>query len=79
MSHDTVEKLVKMANQIGQFFGAQKNGAASGMAEHLRKFWDPQMRAAIFEHVKHGGAGLDPIAVEAIKHLADNEPGKGAA
>jgi formate dehydrogenase subunit delta len=79
MSHDSIEKLVKMANQIGQFFGAQKIGAAAGMADHLRKFWDPHMRASISEHVKHGGAGLDPIAIEAIKHLADQQQGKGAA
>ncbi len=77
MSHDSVEKLVKMANQIGAFFGAQKIGAATGMAEHLRKFWAPHMREAIAEHVKHGGAGLEPIAVEAIK-LLDAEK-KGAA
>ncbi len=78
MSHDSVEKLVKMANQIGAFFGAQNIGAASGMAEHLRKFWAPHMRETICEHVKHGGAGLEPIAVEAIK-LLDAEKSKGAA
>ncbi|BDV33376.1 hypothetical protein SS37A_09050 [Methylocystis iwaonis] len=69
MSHDSVEKLVKMANQIGSFFGAQKIGAAAGMAEHLRKFWAPHMRATISEHVSHGGAGLEPIAIEAVKIL----------
>lgn len=69
MSHDSVEKLVKMANQIGAFFGAQKIGAAAGMAEHLRKFWAPHMRATISEHVSHGGAGLEPIAIEAVKIL----------
>jgi formate dehydrogenase subunit delta len=77
MSHNSVEKLVKMANQIGDFFGAQKIGAASGMAEHLRKFWAPHMRESISEHVKHGGDGLSPIAIEAIK-LLDAER-KGAA
>jgi formate dehydrogenase subunit delta len=79
MSHNSVEKLVKMANQIGQFFGAQKIGSAAGMADHLRKFWDPHMRAAISEHVKHGGAGLDPIAIEAIKQLDAQEKSQGAA
>jgi formate dehydrogenase subunit delta len=78
MSHDSVEKLVKMANQIGDFFGAQKIGAAAGMAEHLRKFWAPHMRESIIEHVKHGGAGLQPIAIEAVKIL-DAQKTKGAA
>jgi formate dehydrogenase subunit delta len=77
MSHDSVDKLVKMANQIGAFFGAQKIGAAAGMAEHLRKFWAPHMRETICEHVRHGGVGLEPIAIEAVKIL-DAEK-KGAA
>ncbi len=70
MSHDSVDKLVKMANQIGKFFVAQKHpeGVAS-MTEHLKKFWDPRMRNAIIAHVDHGGAGLDPIAIEAVKRL----------
>ena len=78
MSHNSVEKLVKMANQIGDFFGAQKIGAAAGMAEHLRKFWAPHMRESIIEHVQHGGAGLDPVAIEAIK-LLDAQKTRGAA
>lgn len=78
MSHNSVEKLVKMANQIGAFFGPQKIGAATGMAEHLRKFWAPHMRDSIIEHVQHGGAGLDPIAIEAIK-LLEAQKTKGAA
>jgi hypothetical protein len=27
------------------------------------------MRAAIIEHAAHGGAGLDPFALEAVKRL----------
>ena len=77
MSHDSVDKLVRMANQIGTFFMAQKHpeGVAS-MTDHLRKFWDPHMRNAILAHVDHGGAGLDPIAMEAVKRL---KPAAGAA
>jgi formate dehydrogenase subunit delta len=77
MSHDSAERLIKMANQIGAFWGAQRGGA-TGMAEHLRKFWEPHMRETIIEHVKHGGAGLCPVAVEAVK-LLDAEKSKGAA
>lgn len=78
MSHDSVEKLVKMANQIGAFWGAQKVGAEKGMAEHLRKFWEPHMREVIIAHVKHGGDGLTPLAIEAVK-LLEAEKSKGAA
>jgi len=70
MSHNSVDKLVKMANQIASFFCAQKGGdPVAGMVEHLMKFWEPRMRAAIIEHVAHGGAGLDPFALEAVKRL----------
>ncbi len=70
MSHNSVDKLVKMANQIASFFCAQKSGdPVAGMAEHLTKFWEPRMRAEIIDHVAHGGAGLEPFAIEAIKRL----------
>lgn len=71
MSHNPVDKLVKMANQIGKFFIAQRaHESAASMADHLKKFWDPTMREKIIDHVAHGGAGLDPIAIEAVKRLS---------
>jgi formate dehydrogenase subunit delta len=70
MSHSSAEKLVKMANQIGQFFSAQRHSdAAASTATHLKKFWDPRMRRKIIEHVEHGGAGLDPVPLAAVKTL----------
>jgi formate dehydrogenase subunit delta len=66
----TPDKLVYMANQIGKFFASQKDERAiAGTAEHIRKFWDPRMRAAIFAHLDTGGAGLDPMARQAIESL----------
>ncbi len=71
MSHNSAEKLVKMANQIGKFFAAQRaSDSIAGTVEHLNKFWDPRMRAAIVDHVNHGGGGLDPVPLEAVKVLA---------
>jgi formate dehydrogenase subunit delta len=71
MSHSTTDTLVKMANQIGDFFGSQRHSdGAAGVADHIKKFWDPRMRAGIMEHVAHGGAGLNPIVLEALKLLA---------
>jgi formate dehydrogenase subunit delta len=64
-------KLVYMANQIGKFFASQgQERAVAGTADHIKKFWDPRMRAAIFAHLKAGGAGLDPIARMALEQLA---------
>jgi formate dehydrogenase subunit delta len=66
----TPDKLVYMANQIGKFFVSQKDERAiAGTAEHIRKFWDPRMRAAIFAHLEAGGAGLDPMVRQAIESL----------
>lgn len=40
--------LIEMANQISEFFDSMPGEAAEqGVAEHIRKFWDPRMRRAI--------------------------------
>ncbi|OIQ89713.1 NADH-dependent formate dehydrogenase delta subunit FdsD [mine drainage metagenome] len=63
-----IENLVKMANQIGQFFEAEpdRNQAVKDIALHLKRFWDPRMRSAIIAHVDQGGAGLMEIVATAI-------------
>ena len=64
------DRLIYMANQIGNFFKSQGDGAAvPGIAEHIKKFWDPRMRNAIFAHLDAGGAGLDPFVHDALKTL----------
>jgi formate dehydrogenase subunit delta len=68
------DKLVYMANQIGKFFQNQGHDkAVPGIAEHIRKFWDPRMRRMIFAHLDAGGAGLDPFARDAIESLKQSE------
>jgi formate dehydrogenase subunit delta len=67
-SHDG--RLVYMANQIGKFFQSQGHDkAVSGVADHIKKFWDPRMLAGIYAHLDAGGAGLDPNVREAIAAL----------
>ena len=64
------DRLVHMANQIGQFFQSQGHDkAVPGTADHIKKYWDPRMLSAIFAHLEAGGAGLDPNAREAIAAL----------
>jgi formate dehydrogenase subunit delta len=43
--------------------------AVPGIADHIQKFWDPRMRKAIFAHLDHGGAGLDPDVRDALETL----------
>jgi formate dehydrogenase subunit delta len=76
----TSDKLIYMANQIARFFESQgPDRAVAGTAEHIKKFWDPRMRAQIVAHIKAGGAGLDPVAREAIEHLPETTPTASAA
>jgi formate dehydrogenase subunit delta len=61
-----------MANDIGAFFNAEadKTVAAQGVANHIRRYWDPRMRRQIIAHYREGGAGLDPVPRSAIALLA---------
>ena len=64
------DRLVYMANQIGKFFAYQRaDEVAPGIASHIKKFWDPRMRKAIFDYVDEGGEELDPPLHEAIDKL----------
>jgi len=66
-----VHHLVKMANQIEQFFQADGDdeAAVSGIESHLRRFWEPRMRKAIIAHCASGGEGLGKLARRAVERL----------
>jgi formate dehydrogenase subunit delta len=65
------ELLVRMANDIGNFFKAEPDHAAAvnGVALHLKRFWDPRMRKEIVAYVEGGGAGLMDLVREAVLKL----------
>lgn len=68
-----IEKLVKMANDISNFFDADpdKTVAAQGMKNHLMRSWEERMRVAIVDHLKnHDGEGLSPLAKTVVSQLA---------
>lgn len=70
-----VQKLAMMANQIGAFFKAQgETQAPAAIADHLKKFWDPGMRADILAHFERGGQGLDPLVRKAVELLRKPKP-----
>ncbi|HYE35360.1 formate dehydrogenase subunit delta [Methylocaldum sp.] len=66
-----IENLVKMANDIGNFFNAEpdRSAAVHGIADHIVKFWDPRMRQAIIAHNREGGIGLNELPRAAIAGL----------
>jgi formate dehydrogenase subunit delta len=64
--HDQSSTLVRMANQIADFFRAKpQQEALAGAADHIKKFWDPRMKKKMAEHLAHGGEGLSPLARDA--------------
>lgn len=67
-------KLIRMANQIGTFFDAMpdREQAVKDVAAHIRRHWEPRMRAALARHlVLHGDAGLMPIVRHALPLLGE--------
>ncbi len=66
------DRLVYMANQIGKFFEYQREDeVVPGIANHIKMFWDPRMRKAIFAYMDAGGDGLDPQVKEAVLRLKE--------
>lgn len=66
----SLDRLVYMANQIGTFFNSQGHDkAVPGIADHIKKFWDPRMLKSIMAHIDAGGAGLEPNVLEALQKL----------
>jgi formate dehydrogenase subunit delta len=59
-----------MAHQIALYFASQHRAdSVQGIADHLRKFWDPRMRHAIIAYAAKGGEGLDPEVLQAVRTL----------
>ncbi len=59
-----LDNLIVMANKIGIFFAAQpdREEALAGIADHVKKFWEPRMRAQILAALgTEAGAGLSEI------------------
>jgi formate dehydrogenase subunit delta len=66
-----------MANDIEKFFKIQgEERAIAGIADHVKKFWEPRMKAQIFAHLEEGGAGLDPLTLKALQGLKTAMRGK---
>jgi formate dehydrogenase subunit delta len=73
-----VEHLVEMANQIGRYYEAYPNRAEAlaSAAQHIRRYWDPRMRAEFLRHLDGPGSeGLDAFVAEAVRvHRAELAP-----
>jgi formate dehydrogenase subunit delta len=68
-----IDLLIKMANEISDFFAgtAGPEEAAGAVANHLRRYWEPRMRAQMLAYYEQRqGAGLSDIAHAAVAQLA---------
>jgi formate dehydrogenase subunit delta len=68
-----IDLLIKMSNEITAFFAGESDPekAARDVANHLRRYWDPRMRAQIIAYCQERqGAGLVDIARNAVAQLA---------
>ena len=66
----TPENMVHMANQIALFFNSYpREEAIAGVADHLKRFWEPRMRKQIVAYAAEGGAGLHELVREAVQRL----------
>jgi len=62
-----VRDVVRMANQITDFFAAYpKAEALDAIAKHIHATWDPRLRNALKAHMDTGGAGLKPLCIESM-------------
>ena len=66
-----IDRLVRMANDIGNFFKAEPDHAVAvdSVALHLKRFWDPRMRKEIVAYVDEGGTELMELVREAVLKL----------
>lgn len=64
-----VQNLIRMANQIGAFFESMpdRQEAIDGIVQHLHRFWEPRMHAALAQHVAaHGSSELHSLVAQAV-------------
>lgn len=66
-----IERLIKMANDIGDFFNAESNKeiAAEGVKKHILRSWDPRMRRDIIAYCQQDGAELSELVKTAVSRL----------
>ena len=70
MRNEKLEKLARMANQIGDFYAAMpEREATEGAASHLRMYWTPKMLREIVAFADQGHPGLNAVAARAVQSL----------
>jgi formate dehydrogenase subunit delta len=75
VSSAKIDKLVRMANQIGDFYAAMPEPEnVKGAASHLKLYWTPKMIGELAAYAESGGEGLNATAARAIASLKEPAP-----
>jgi formate dehydrogenase subunit delta len=71
MSSEGPEQIVKMANDIGNFFRSEtdRQVALDGISNHINKFWTRRMRQRLLTYVQQGGNELDELPRAAVAQV----------
>ncbi|MGP4020792.1 formate dehydrogenase subunit delta [Saccharopolyspora sp. 5N708] len=73
MSSD-ISPQVRMANEIAvQFPHLPPEQAVDIIADHIKMFWDPRMKAELHRYATSDPDTLHPLALAATRLLADAE------
>ena len=69
MNH-TVPPQIRLANEIAvQFEHQPPDQAAAAIANHIRMFWDPRMRADLLTRAETTPTDLNPLVLAAVRIL----------
>ena len=72
MTTGKLDRLVRMANQIGDFYAVMpEREATEGAASHLRMYWTPKMIREIIAFTDQGHPGLNAVAARAVQSLKE--------
>jgi formate dehydrogenase subunit delta len=67
-----LDRLVRMANQIGDFYASvPEQESTAGAASHLRLYWTPKMIREIIAFADEGHPGLNAVAARAVQSLKE--------
>ncbi|MEE9355138.1 MAG: formate dehydrogenase subunit delta [Methylococcaceae bacterium] len=66
-----IENLIKMANDIGDFFNAEedKEIASDGVKTHIQRIWEPRMRKQLLIYFEKDGSDLSDLVKKALSKL----------
>jgi formate dehydrogenase subunit delta len=74
-SDERGERLVAMANDIGNYFRPQgREEAVAGIANHIKRYWTLRMREKLNAYLAQGKEGLDELPRAAVEQLNEQSP-----